>query len=304
MEIYDLIIIGAGPGGLSAALYAARYKLNTIIIGKDNGGIAATAHKICNFPSYIEIQGVELMQKIISQVKSLGVEILNEEIFQIKKRGAIFIVMTRKKEYEAKKIIFAGGTKRSKLGAKNEERFIGKGVSYCASCDASFFKDKKVAVIGGGNAALTAALLLNEYSKEIYIIYRGKSFVKADPSWVELVKKNKKIKIRFNEEVIEINGKDKVNEIKLNSGKKLDVDGVFIEIGGIPDTYVLSSLKVKRDKKGYIITDKCQRTNINGLYAAGDITNNVLKQIVTAAGEGATAAFCVYKEIQMEKSKS
>lgn len=295
-----MIIIGAGPAGLSAAIYAARYKLNTVVISKNLGGMAASAHKVCNYPSYGEISGMELIQKMIKQVKELGVKILNEEVFKIDKRGNGFLVQTKKENYESKKIIFAGGTKRSKLGAKNEDKFIGKGVSYCATCDAAFFKNKKVVVVGGGDAALSSALLLSEYAKEVVIVYRKEEFKKADPSWVELVRKNNKIRCECNEEVSEIYGKGFVRGVKFKSGKSLKVDGIFVEIGSAPDTYVLSSLNVKRDKKGYIVVDRCQRTSIKGFYAAGDITDGCLKQIVTGCGEGAVAGFGVYREIKGE----
>ncbi len=300
-EKYDVIIIGAGPAGLTAAIYAARYKLNVVVISKDIGGTAVSAYKICNYPSYKNISGVELMQKILEQVKELGVGIINEEVLKIEKKDKEFLLKTKKNNYESKKIIYAGGTLRSKLGAKNEDKFIGKGVSYCATCDAALFKNKKVIVVGGGNAALSSALLLSEYAKEVTIVYRKEEFKNAEPSWVELVKKNKKIKCECNEEIAEIFGKEFVESVKLKSGKILNTDGVFVEIGGIPHTYILSFLNIKKNNKGYVIVDKAQKTNVKGFYAAGDITDNYLKQIVTAAGEGATAALGVYREISGER---
>lgn len=295
---YDLIIVGSGPAGLTAAIYAARYKLNVLVIGKLLGGLAGTANKIWNFPSYIEINGIELMLKMNEQVKKLGVEIIGEEVVKVEGSDGNFIVKTKKKEYFSKKIVYASGTVHKKLGAKNEDKFLGKGVAYCATCDATFYKDKKVGVVGGGDSALTAALLLSEFANEVIIIYRGADFKKANPSWVEQVEKNKKIKILFNEEVSEINGSQMVEGVKLKSGKDLELGGVFIEIGSVPDTYVLSSLKIKRDEKGYIIVDRSQKTSVVGFYAAGDVTNGVLKQIVIACGEGAVAGFGAYREIK------
>jgi len=297
---YDVVIIGAGPAGLTAAIYAARYKLNVVVISKDFGGMAATAHKICNYPSYVEINGMELMKKILEQVKVLGVNVLNEEVVRIDKNGKNFVIKTKNKEYVGRKVIFAGGTIRSKLGVKNEEKFVGKGLSYCATCDASFFRDKKVVVVGGGNAALTSALLLSEYAKEVIIVYRQEEFKNADPSWVGLVKKNKKIRCECNKEVAEIFGSNLIEGVKLKSGESLEVEGVFVETGSVPYTYVLSSLGIKKDKKGYIIADKSQKTNVKGFFVAGDISNNVLKQIVTATGEGAVAAFEAYRESKKE----
>ena len=302
MEKYDLIIIGAGPAGMSAGIYASRHKLKTLILSKDLGGLASTAHRICNFPSYNNVNGFELMQKFAKHVKELEVPIVYEEVVKIREEGGKvkqgFIVKTSKSEYFGKKIIFAGGTNRQKLGVKGEEEFVGKGVSYCATCDAGFFKDKIVSVVGGSDAALTAALLLSEFATKVYIIYRKDKFFRGEPSWVELVEKEKKIEVLFNEEIKEIIGKGKVDSVDLKSGKKLDVDGVFIEIGSVPEVSIISHLKIKQTDKGYIVVDKNQMTSFKGIYAAGDVTDNILKQIVTASAEGAIAAYFIYREIK------
>lgn len=303
MEEYDLIIIGGGPAGLSAAIYAARYKLKTAVFSKTIGGIAATAHKICNYPSYKEIKGFELMQKFTEQAKSLGASILYNEIIKIKKEKLDFIVSTKKTDYFCKKILITIGTVRKKLNVPGEARLLGKGVSYCATCDAGLFQDKIVAIIGGSDAALTAALLLSEYSDKVYLIYRKSKFFRAEPSWIDLIENNKKIIVLFNEEIIKINGKEKVQGVNLKSGKTLELDGVFIEVGSLPKIDFLSNLKLEQDEKGYILVDKNQKTNEKGIYAAGDITNNVLKQIITAGAEGAIAAYNIYQEIKKDSQK-
>ena len=206
--IYDLLIIGGGPAGMSAAVYAARYKLNAIVIAAEEGGLAATAHQVLNFPSYKSISGLELMQKMKEQVESLKVPIVFETVAGARKTDSHFIVSTdRNVEYYAKKIIIATGTKRKKLNVPGEKELYGRGVSYCATCDAGFFKGKKVAVVGGSNSALTAAMLLAEYASEVCIIYRQDKFFRADPAWVEVVEKNKKIKCMFQDNVKEIKGK-------------------------------------------------------------------------------------------------
>lgn len=297
---YDLIIIGAGPAGLTAAIYAARYKLKAIVISKDIGGYAALANKICNFPSYKEIKGLELINKIAGQVKDLGVQIIYGEVVKIEKSEKGFVVSVNKKKYNTKKIIYAGGTAKIKLNVPDEEKFVGRGISYCATCDAPLFKNKIVAVSGGSDAALTAALLLSEYANKVYIIYKGEKFIKAEPSWIESVKREKKIEIIFNDQIAEIKGEDKVEGVKLKSGKFLKLEGIFVEIGSVPDINFISSLKIKKDEKGYIITDKAQKTNAEGLFAAGDITNNVLKQVISASAEGAIAAYSAYSEIKKE----
>lgn len=300
MEKYDVIIIGGGPAGLTAGIYSARYHMKTIIFSKNIGGTASTAHKICNFPSYTNIKGFELMQRFIKHVESLKVPIVYEEVSKIEKKSDNFIVCVGKTKYESKKLIFAGGTERIRLNINGEGKFLGRGVSYCATCDAAFFKNKKIAVVGGSDAALTAALLLTEYSNEVFIIYRKDKFFRAEPAWVELVDKNKNIKKIFNEEITEIIGKEKVEKIKLKSGKTMDVDGVFIEAGSVPETKLLKELKVKLNDKDYIIVDKNQETSVKGLFAAGDVTNNNLKQIVTATGEAAVAANSCYRQIKEE----
>lgn len=301
MEEYDVIIVGGGPAGLSAAIYAARYKLKTIVLSKTIGGLAATAHKICNFPVFKEIKGYELMQKFTDTVKHLNVPIKYDEVLKLEKEGDKFLVETKKEKIVGKKIIFALGTEHIKLGLTNEARLLGKGVSYCATCDAAFFREKVVGVVGGGDAALTAALLLSEYATKVYIIYRKPEFIRAEPSWVELVEKEKKIESLFNEEIEEIVGEDNLEKIKLKSGKEIEVEGLFMEIGSKPETELIDHMKIKKDNSGYIVIDKDQKTNIKGLYAAGDITNNNLKQIITASGEGAIAAFNCYKDLKKEQ---
>lgn len=298
---YDIIIVGGGPAGLSAAVYCTRYGLKSAVISKTRGGTAATAHSVCNFPTYISIKGFELMQRFIEQVENIKIPIFYEEVLEINRKNDLFYVKTDgKNEYKAKKIIFCAGTKRARLDVPNEGKFLGKGLSYCATCDGPFFKNKKVVVIGGSDAALTSALLLADIASEVSIIYRKDKFMRAEHSWIELVNKNSKIKKIFNEEVIEILGKDKVEEIKLKSGKKMKIDGVFVEIGSIPATEFLKSLKLKLNEKGYVMVDREQKTNIPGLFAAGDVTDNILKQIITASGEGAVAAFSAFKELKNE----
>jgi thioredoxin reductase (NADPH) len=300
MKKYDLIIIGAGPAGLTAGIYAGRYLLKTLILGKLPGGTITEAHKVCNFPSQKEITGIKLAMKIIEQAKSLDVEIKQENVKEIKKENKFFKIKTNKESYSAKKIILATGRKKQKLNIPGEKEFLGKGVSYCATCDASFYKDKIVSVVGGSNAALTAALLLSEYAKKVYIIYRKSNFFRPEASWVKQVEKNKKIKKIFNTNIIKISGKEKVEKIELDSGEEIKVDGVFIEIGSTPHKDIPKQLGLKTEKD-YIIVNKKQETNIRGVYASGDITNNPLKQVITACAEGAIASNSAYQNIKKEE---
>lgn len=300
-EMYDLIIIGGGPAALTAALYAARYKLQTLLIGEEFGGYASVAHKICNFPTYKEIEGYEFVSKMQEQISQYDeIETLMDTVKEIKKEEEFFVINTGNKSFKTKKVILATGTKRKKLNLKNEDDFIGKGLSYCATCDSGFFKEKTVAVIGGNNSATTAALLLAEHASKVYLIYRGEE-LKGEKVWIDSVKENPKIEILYNSVVEELIGKEKLEKIRLQNDKELEVDGVFVEVGSESDSEFLKRVGVETNEKGFVIVNKNQETNIKGLFAAGDVTNNVLKQIVTASGEGATAAFSAYEQIKSEK---
>lgn len=295
-KVFDLIIVGAGPAGLTAAVYAGRYLLNTLVIGELHGGTISEADKVCNFPTYVSITGMQLSMKMIEQVKNLGIEIKSERVKSIKKDN-LFEIKTNNSVYKSKKIILAIGRDKRRLGIKNEDKFLGKGVSYCATCDAGFYKDKIVSVVGGSNAALTAALLLEKYAKKVYLIYRQDKFSKAEPTWIKQVENSNKIETIFNAEVKEIVGSDKVEGIILDSKKEISLSGIFVEIGAVPNAELAKQLNLKLDQE-YIVTDKKQKTSLDGVFAAGDITNNSLKQVITACGEGAIAAASAYEEIK------
>ena len=297
---YDLIIIGAGPAGLTAAVYAGRYLLDTLVIGVLEGGMISEAHEVHNFPTHKSITGIELTKRLVEQVKDLEVEIKSEIVEEIQKKKEYFEIKTNKEVYTSKKIILAIGRKKEKLNVPGEKEFLGRGVSYCANCDATFFKNQIVAVIGGSNAALTASLLLSEYAKKVYIIYRKEKFLKAEPTWIKQVENNKKIELVFNSNIKEIKGSEKVEKIILDSKKELSVDGVFIEVGSIPDTKLAKQINLKLENN-HITTNKFQETSLPGVYAAGDITNNSLKQAITASAEGAIAASSAYEEIRKGK---
>jgi len=299
MTKYDVIIIGAGPAGLTAAIYGARYNMKVLVIGKVPGGTISEASKVCNFPTYENITGIELVKKMVEQVRALEVEMKMEEVLDIEKKKNEFLVVTNKEKYSGKKVILATGTQRRKLNLPNEDKLIGHGISYCAVCDSRLYKDKIVGVVGGSDAALTAALLLSEFAKKVYIIYRKDKFFRGEQAWIKEVEKNKKIKCLFNSRVIELIGDKKLNAVKLNDGKKLELDGLFVEIGSVPLDELAKKLKLKFEGM-FIAVDKKQKTNVDGVYAAGDITNNPLKQMVTACGEGAVAANSVFMELNKQ----
>jgi len=297
--MYDLAVIGGGPAGLSAAIYGARYVLNTLLITKDHGGAIAEAHLVENYPGYESISGMELSEKFRKQAKKLGVEIKDEEAEGIKKEKGFFLINNK---YKAKKVILAVGTTRRKLNIPGEDEFIGKGVSYCATCDAPFYRDKVVGVVGGSNSAARAAQLLSEYAKKVYIIYR-KEKIRAEPLLAKQIGKNPKIEIINNTNIREVKGEKFVNSVVFDSGEVFMLDGVFIEIGSVPAVALPKELGVKLDDNGYIVVDGAMRTNAEGVYAAGDITtgSNMWRQVVTACAEGGLAASSAYIDIKKEE---
>ncbi|MFP4112292.1 MAG: NAD(P)/FAD-dependent oxidoreductase [Candidatus Woesearchaeota archaeon] len=302
-KVYDIAIVGTGPGGLSAAVYAARYRMDTVIIGNQMGGMIAEAHRVCNFPSYVEISGMDFTQKLVEQVKFLKVPVIVDFVTDIKKEDNIFNVSTQSKTYKAKKVILALGSEKRKQNVPGEKEFLGKGVSYCATCDGAFFRDKVVAVTGGSDSALTAALLLADFAEKVYIIYRRDKFYRGQPAWVSAVEENPKIECLFETNLKEIRGSMLVESLLIETKgdeKELPVDGIFVEIGSIPNTKLAETLGIELENN-FIKTDKYQKTNINGVFAAGDVTNNAMKQLITAAAEGAVAVSTAYKEIMKDE---
>jgi thioredoxin reductase (NADPH) len=302
-NIYDLIIIGAGPAGLAASIYASRYKTEHIIIAKEPGGQATEAHNIENWPGTISISGIELTQKMREHCEKLGGKIVMDSVMGIVRDRDVWKITTHTDNYKTKFIILALGMEYRKLQIPGETEFRGKGVSYCPTCDAPFFKEKIVAVVGGGNSAASAAMLLAQYASKVYMIYRGDQ-VKCDPAYCENFEKDPKITIIYSTNVKEIQGKTKVEKIILDkeyeSKKELEVDGVFIEVGSEPGVELTKQLGVAIDEQGFIIVNSDQSTSVPGVYAAGDATtgSNKTRQIITAAAEGAVAAGSVHKKLQ------
>ncbi len=302
--IHDLIIIGAGPAGLGASIYASRYKLNHLVIGEEIGGQVVEASKIENYAGFESISGKELMDKFRKQTEDLGTKIIQLSVEKIEKKDDVFVVSAKGGEnYQAKTLILALGMKPRRMHITGEKEFIGKGVSYCATCDAMFFRNKNVVVVGGGDAAAMAAQHLAEFADKIYVLHRKAT--NWNPAREEALKKNKKVKMICCVDITEIRGDKTVNEIvykKDNKPNTLQVEGVFIEIGSVPGIELIRKLNVKVDDKDYIIVDQTQVTNIPGVWAAGDVTtgSNKFRQIITAVAEGAVAAGSVYKELKLK----
>lgn len=296
-KIYDVIIAGAGPAGLTAALYCARYKLKVLVLAKEIGGQANYIHSLENYPGFQKITGIEFVKKLTKQVEKLGIEIKQEEILEIKKEK-IFVTKTREGIYFSRAVILALGTESKKLGLENEEKLIGKGISYCATCDAPLFKNKTVAVVGSGNSAVMTALLLAEYAKKVYLITKYEK-LKAESIKIEELKKNEKIEI-IKANIKQIKGEKFVEAILLDNSTVLSCQGIFVEIGKVPVTYVAKKLNVKLDEKGYILVNEKRETNIEGVFACGDCIAKPLRQVVTAASDGAIAAHSVYEFLKSQ----
>jgi len=293
--MYDLIIIGAGPGGLTAAIYAARYKMNVLVIASGMGTLA-DAHLVENWPGEPKISGINLMKRMEEHVKYFKVPIKREEVTKIEKNKNGFKIYTKKEDYESKSIILAIGTKRRKLNLPNEEKYLGRGVTYCYTCDAPLMHDKTVAVVGGGDSAFMATILLNEYAKKISVLIR-RDKAKAHPILIEQVKKIEKADIIYNADIKELKGSPSLKSVILNNGKELKIDFLFVEIGSVPSLTLVKNLKLENEN-GFIKVNKLKETNVKGVFAIGDITNTVMRQGITAAGDGAIAAFSAYKYIK------
>lgn len=304
--MYDLIIIGGGPAGISAGIYAARQKLKILILSKDIGGqVAKKAVDIENYPGFEKISGPDLVELYKKQIKANELEVVLEEVVGIKK-DAHFTVSTKSgKTFEAVSVIVTSGAKSKLINVPGEEEFSGKGVSYCSLCDGPVFKNKIVAVVGGGNNGFESALFLSNYVPKIYILEYNEK-VNADAENQELVAKNPNIEIITNAKVARIEGKVFVNAIFYEdriSGeeKKLDVAGVFVEIGYSPATTFLGDLVELNEKKEVVFNSETLETKTPGLFSAGDCNVSRYKQIVMASGEGAKAALSAYNYIKRNK---
>jgi len=304
MKFYDLIIIGGGPAGITAGIYAARKRLRTLLITKDFLGQVAKTSQVDNYPGFFRISGIELMRKFEEHLKKFEIEIIKgEEVTKVEKAQKNFSVKTESgKEFLAKSVIVATGRDPRPLEVPGEKEFIGRGVSYCSICDAAFFKNKAVAVIGGGNSGFEAALDLAKYAKRIFIFERGDKII-ADEILQEQVKKEKKIEIHLNKEIKKIEGKNKVEALvyqDLKTGKtfQVPIDGVFVQIGTIPATGFLKGLCNFNTRDEIKIDFESCGTSTPGLFAAGDVNDGRWKQIIIAAGEGARAALAAYEYLQ------
>lgn len=301
MEILDLAIVGSGPAGLSASIYASRYGLKNVLIGGVAGGLTTQTHAIGNWLGTESIAGYEFAQRSFEHAQSYDAKIITALVDEISEKDEIFtLLLSNGEKITAKTVLLAMGTKHRHLGVPGEKEFAGKGVSYCATCDGFFYRGKTVAVVGGSDSAAGAAVYLGDIAEKVYLIYRGEK-LRCESFWNTAICKNPKIEILYNTNIKEINGEEKVEQIVLdaphNGNDVIAVDGVFSEIGFDPNTDLVKNLEVECDAEGYIRIDVDGKTTKKGIWAAGDITNgsNKFKQIVTAAAEGAVAANSIQK---------
>ena len=308
--MYNVLIIGLGAAGYTAAIYTARYKLKTFIVGAEDGGMGLTAAEVGNWPGIIDIKGPDLMENFKKHAVSFEeVTLKIARVEKLEKTGNHFTMTLQSGDkIEGKTIILATGSKKRHLGVKGEEEFSGKGVTYCATCDAFFYRNKDVAVIGGGDSAVEGAAIAAQVAKKVYLIHRRSEF-RAEPYWVDRVKARDNIVFVLERNLTEIFGEGKVKGIKFDKpfegSDTINLDGVFIEIGSDPSAELANQLGCALDKKGFISVKPNQESSVPGVFAAGDNTNesNYFAQFTTAAGEGAVAANGVFNHLQTVGSK-
>lgn len=311
--IYDLIIIGGGPAGISAGIYAGRAKLKTLVIEKENmGGQIKTTHEMVNYPGILQTTGTEYMHTLRQQALSFNVNFKEDEVLDLNLESDIKIIKTKKEEIQGRSVIFAAGASPRKLGFKGEEEFTGRGVAYCATCDGEFFQGLDVFVIGGGYAAAEEALFLTKFAKKVRVVVRKSEFGCAK-TIADKVKAHPKIEVLFNTELEEVGGEgvlqfakfknNKTGEIfEYKASKEDGTFGVFVFIGYKPQTELLKG-KVQLDEQGYIVTNEVMETNLPGVYAAGDLRPKLLRQVVTAVADGAIAATVAEKYVEEQKHR-
>ncbi|QQG52382.1 MAG: FAD-dependent oxidoreductase [Candidatus Falkowbacteria bacterium] len=302
--MYDVIIIGSGPAGMTAGIFAVRREMKTLIIGKEVGGQLVWANEIENYPGFEMIKSFELIQRIKQQTEKAGAEFKDDEVKRIEKtEDGTFILYTSRESFAAKTVIVAMGLSPRRLAVPGEIELNGQGVSYCANCDGPFYKNKRVAVIGGGNSALDAAELMSKIAAQVYLIHRNESF-KAFDTLLDEVKGRENVEMILNSEIKNIAGDGKVEKIiildrQTKAEREIELDGVFVEVGRIASTDLVGEF-VERNEKNQIIVNKNMETKTPGLFAAGDVTDCTFKQITVAMGEATTAALMAYQHIQMK----
>ena len=301
---YDVLIVGQGASAFAAALYSARYQLKTVVIGEMFGGETATGGLIENYPGYPEIDGYDLMIKFREQAEKYGVPVVEDKVEAIDRTAHCFEAKTGLGGvYQSSTVILAVGRERRKLGLENEDEWTGKGVSFCATCDAPLHRGNVVGVVGGGDAAVKGAVLLGKYARQVYLVYRGEAFRRPEAVNLRMLDESANVQSLFSTNVIGLTGDDRLSGMVLDrevdGSSEITVDGLFIEIGADPRTELARQLDVQLNDRDEVIVDKLMRTNVHGVFAAGDLTDasGELKQTLTAAAQGAMAATAAYADV-------
>lgn len=302
-DIYDTIIIGGGVSGLSAAMYAGRLRLKTLVISEVKGGTIITTNDIRNWPGIKIIDGIKLAKQIEEHAFEYDIKFQQDVVDSLEKSGNEYLVKIKNKQYKTKTLILATGTKVRKLSVPGEKEFANKGVHYCALCDGFFYKDKVVAVVGGSDSAAKEAVLLTQWAKKVYIIYR-KEKIRAEPYNLDAINKSNKIDVITNTNVIEVLGDKNVTAVKLDKKYKgkdeLQLDAVFVEIGHIPLSKLAEDMGVEVNKKKEIKINRSCETNLPGIFAAGDVVDDRFKQAIIGSAEGVMAAYGVYEYLKKQ----
>lgn len=296
-KIYDVIIIGSGPAGSTAALYLSRYARKTLVISS-GGGCAFESGIIENWPGISNISGMQLSVNIQNHAKEYGAEFILDEVKKVEKKEDIYLISTEKETFNSKTIIFANGSLHKKLNLPKENEFIGKGVSYCVTCDGMFYKNKDVIIIGGNDTAAKAALYLSEIANNVTVLYR-KQKLRCEAVYLNKIDLKENINVIYNSTPLEIIGDKNVEAIKIKTetGQEeiIKSNGIFIEIGSTPSSNLAKELGIQCNDEGYIKVNNKMQTNFPGVYAAGDITDEPLKQLITSSAQGATAAYAIHE---------
>jgi thioredoxin reductase (NADPH) len=301
-KIYDLIVLGGGPTAIGCAIYAARFAMDVLVIGKVFGGLIATTHLGENYPGITSTSGQGIMEMFKEHMNSLSIPYISDEVRSVEQVNGHFILHSFFQNFKTKSVVFATGSERKKLGIPGEEEFTGRGVSYCATCDGPFYKDKIVCVIGGSDSAAKEALFLSQNVRKVYIIYRGEE-IRAEPINKKRVEENKKIEIIYKTNITEIKGENTVKSVIFDNGKEFEIDGVFIEVGSNPNSDLARHIGININHKGEIIINRKSETNLPGIFAAGDVADAPFKQAITGVAEGVVAAYSAFdyvKEVNIE----
>jgi thioredoxin reductase (NADPH) len=300
---YDVIIVGQGAAAFGAALYAARYKMKTLMIGEEFGGETLTSSIIENYPGYLQIDGLDLMLNMKQQVEALGVQIIDGKAERIGREDGRMAIAVGEQAYRTGSVILAVGRERRKLGLPREKELTGKGLAYCATCDAPLFQGKVVGLAGGGDSAIKGAIVLANYATKVHIIYRGSALTRPEPINLQRLSEKPNVETLLEATVVELLGEQRLQGViidqKDNRRRELAVEGLFVEIGADPRTELAEALGVRLNERREIIVDKLMRTSAHGVFAAGDVTDasGDLKQVVTAIAQGAIAATSAYQHV-------